>query len=307
MLGAPMAPPPLTPQARASEIRRVTAATLAANLGLSATKLFLGALTANQALFADGIHSLSDALTDGLVLLGAPLWSAPPDENHPHGHGRIETFTTLIIGVVLAAVGFGLIWRAFETFLQPHPPQHGTWVFAAALLSVGVNEGLYRWSVRVGRRIRAPVLIANAWHHRSDGLSSIPVALSVVLRFFRPEWTFVDPLAAMLVSLVVLKAAWDISKDAVYQLIDGAASKEALRKIELLVREHPEVRDMHALRSRHIGSGLQVDLHIQVAADLTVRQSHNIAHDISDALVERGPDVANVLVHVEPDDGHPPD
>lgn len=294
-------------QVRERTIRNVTLVTLAANLGLAGTKLALGSLGANQALFADGIHSLSDALTDGLVLLGAPLWSAPPDAEHPHGHGRIETFSTLIIGVLLAAVGVGLIWRALETFVTPAPARHGRWVFAAALLSIAVNEALYRWSVREGRRVRAPILIANAWHHRSDGLSSLPVALSVVLRFVRPEWTFVDPLAAMLVSLVIFKAAWEISREAVNQLIDGGASEEARRAIEAIVTMHPDVHGMHALRTRHIGSGLQVDLHIQVAPQLTVQRGHDIAHDITDALLDKGPDVANVLVHVEPNDGHLPD
>ncbi len=294
-------------EARDRTIRRVTWATLGTNLLLTCAKLLVGVLGLNQALVADGIHSFSDALSDGLVLVGASLWSAPPDDDHPHGHGRIETFLTLMIGLMLGAVGIGIVVHAFNTFEDPSPAQHGVWVFAAAIVSLVVNEGLYHWSVRAGRRVGAPILIANAWHHRSDGLSSLPVALSVVVRHFQPEWTYVDPVAAVVVGAVILKTAWEISREAVEQLVDGGASEEARDEIERIVLAHPEVQGMHALRTRHIGSGLQVDLHIQLAPELTVRRGHEIAHETTDELMAQGPNVANVLVHVEPADGHSPD
>lgn len=297
-----MAPP--NRQERERAVKVVTWTTLAANLGLAGAKLLVGLLGGNQALVADGVHSLSDAVTDGLVLVGAPLWNAPPDDDHPHGHGRIETLLSLLIGLLLAGVGFGLVWKAFESIAAPEPPRLGGWVIGAALASLAVNEALYRWSVREGRRVKAQILVANAWHHRSDGLSSVPVALSAVVAYVRPDWAFVDPLAAVIVSAVILKAAWEIALEAIRQLIDAGATVEECERIRDLVLAHPEVVSMHALRSRHIGHGLQVDLHIQVDAELSVRRGHDIAHETQARLLEDGPNVCDVLVHVEPDDGH---
>lgn len=282
----------------------VTAVTLLVNALLAAAKSGLGALSGNQALLADGVHSVFDAVTDGLVLFGAPLWSKPPDEAHPYGRGRIETLLTLLIASILASVGLGLVVRAVEGLHTPVTPSMSAWTFSAAIASILVNEVIFQWSKRAGERVNAPILVANAWHHRSDGLSSIPVALSIAVQAVKPEWTFVDPAAALLVSVVVLKSAWEIGRDAVRQLVDAAAPEDTCAVIEALVLEHPEIRSLHALRTRHVGAGLQVDMHIQVDPEITVAEGHRIAHQVQRELIERGPNVIDVLLHVEPDDGH---
>ena len=190
--------------------QRITAWGLAVNFILSGIKCIVGFLGNSQALVADAVHSLSDATTDIAVLIGAPYWSAPADAQHPHGHSRIETMITFFIGTVLAGVGLGLIYNALSTLYVPHKTMSGWSVFVTACISIVSKELLYRWTVIVGMRIKSSALIANAWHHRSDGLSSIPVALAVVGMWFRPDWTYLDHVAALMVSLLILQASWKI-------------------------------------------------------------------------------------------------
>jgi cation diffusion facilitator family transporter len=163
---------PVSQQAR--EVRRVTLWGLVVNLGLSAAKFIFGIVGASQALVADGVHSLSDLVTDVAVLVGAGFWSAPADAEHPHGHGRIETLITSAIGIVLGGVGVGLGYRALLSLHEAHASQPGWSAFVVACLSIVAKEFLYRWTVHVGKRVKSSAAVANAWHHRSDALSSVP-------------------------------------------------------------------------------------------------------------------------------------
>lgn len=282
------------------EIRRVTAWGLLANLGLAALKLVTGLLSASQGLVADAVHSLSDSSTDMAVLLGAPYWSAPADEQHPHGHGRIETIITLAIGIVLAAVGAGLAYHALASIEKGHVETPGWVAFAAACVSIVVKEWLYRWNIQVGRRLKSSALMANAWHHRSDALSSIPVAVAVLASCIWPAWSFLDRVAAVIVSALILYVAWQVVWPALRQLSDAGAAREQQEAILAVVRETEGVRSVHALRTRHIGPGLQIDLHVLVDPDLTVHQGHNIAGAVKRRLLRDVPEVVDVLVHVEP-------
>jgi cation diffusion facilitator family transporter len=284
------------------EVRRVTLWGLVVNLVLAAMKFVFGVVGASQALVADAVHSLSDSVTDVAVVVGAGFWSAPADAEHPHGHGRIETLITTAIGVLLAAVGIGLGWRALQALHEVHQSRPGWVAFAAACLSIVAKELLYRWTAHVGRRLRSSALVANAWHHRSDALSSLPVAVAVLGTRIWPAWGFLDHIAAVIVSVLILHAAWEITWPALRELIDAGASEQERKAMLTLARQTEGVRAVHKLRTRSIGAGLQVDLHVLVEPELSVRAGHAIAGVVKERLLQHGPNVIDVLVHVEPFD-----
>ena len=288
------------------EVQRVTLWGLVVNLGLTGVKFVFGVVGSSQALVADGVHSLSDLTTDFAVLVGVRYWSEPADAEHPYGHGRIETLITSVIGVLLASVGVGLAYRAIATLHQRHEATPGWSAFAAACASIVAKELLYRWTALVGRRIKSSAVVANAWHHRSDALSSLPVAVAVLGTRIWPTWVFLDHIAAVIVSVLILHAAWKIAWPALRELIDVGAAKherEAMLKLALATKG---VLAVHKLRTRYIGPGLQVDLHVLVEPELSVREGHAIAGVVKERLLHEGPNVIDVLVHVEPyDPDHP--
>jgi len=281
--------------------RRVGWAGLVINLVLAAAKAVAGTVGHSQAVLADALHSLSDTVTDIAVLLGVRYWTAPADEDHPHGHGRIETLVTVVIGLALVSVAVGMGWRAVlglehaGSAVQPTPL-----ALAAALTSIVVKEGLYRWTVAVGRTVGSPALVANAWHHRSDALSSIPAAAAVGVALIEPRWAFIDRVGAVIVCLFILQAAWKILHPAVNQLIDAAAPTEDRRRIEELAREVDGVEAAHAVRTRYVGAKLAVDLHVEVDAGLSVEEGHAIALKVRRRLIDKGPDVVDAIVQIEP-------
>jgi cation diffusion facilitator family transporter len=288
------------PEVQAREVRRVTFYGLFVNLTLAAAKFVVGTLGASQALMADAVHSLSDSATDVVVLVGSRYWSAPADADHPHGHGRYETLISLIIGISLAGVGVGLCYRGVLSLQAPPKSPPGWIVLAAACAAAVIKEILYHWTARVGKRVKSSAAIANAWHHRSDALSSVPVAAAALGSKLNPSWVFLDPVAAVLVSVFIIHAAAKIAMPALNELLDRGANKAERETIRALALDTPGVMAVHALRTRHIGPGLQVDIHVLVAPDLSVREGHNIAGAVKSHLVTQGPDVMDVLIHVEP-------
>lgn len=283
-------------------VRRVTWLGLAANLFLSVFKLLAGIAGGSQAVVADAVHSFSDSSTDVAILVGVRYWAQPPDETHPHGHGRIETLVTTFIGIMLAAVGLALIYNALATLHERVGASPGWIAFAAALVSIVCKELLFRWNLAVGRRIRSCALVANAWHHRSDALSSVPVALAVAGAAISPSWAFLDHVGAVVVSLFIFQAAWRITFPALERLVDVGASRREREVIQEIAADTHGVRAIHALRTRHIGAGLQLDLHILVDGDMTVRRGHDISEAVKERLLALGPEVVDVVVHLEPYD-----
>ena len=270
------------------------------NLGLAAVKMAAGTLGHSHAVVADAIHSLSDVATDVALLAGVRFWSKPADERHPHGHQRIETLVTVLIGASLAAVALGLMWDAVvgghvQGSLTPTPI-----ALAAALLSIAVKEALFRWTLAEGRRVDSPALVANAWHHRSDSLSSIPAAAAVAVAVVAPEFAFVDRIGALVVCVFILFAAKRILAPALSELIDTGAPREDRRRIRKIALGVEGVHDAHAIRTRYVGPNLAVDLHVEVDAELSVEEGHAIGEAVKQRLLDEGPKVADVLVHVEP-------
>lgn len=272
------------------------------NLALTVLKAVFGVLGGSQALVADAVHSLSDMITDLAVVAGASFWTAPADEDHPYGHGRIETLVTVFIGVALAGAGIMLGIRAVSTMAAADVQTPGWTAFCVAVLSIVSKEWLYRWTVKAGHRIRSSAVIANAWHHRSDAMSSIPVAVAVIGVHLRPDWQYLDHIGAIIVSIMILQAALSIAWPALRQLTDAGASEKEQTALRVLAVRTPGVRAIHALRTRHLGPGLYVDLHVLVDPELTVRDGHDIAREVRRQLMRQGDGVVDVLVHVEPYD-----
>ena len=289
----------------AAEVRRVTWTGLVVNILLVAFKLAGGLLGRSQAVVADAVHSLSDAGTDVAVLVGVRYWSAPADERHPYGHGRIEAVVTALIALALAGVAVGLGYQALASLAEKHASPPGGIALVAALASIVCKEVLYRWSVAAGRRVRSSALVANAWHHRSDALSSVPAALAVAGARLNPSWALLDHVGAVLVSFIILQAVWRIGRPAVQELVDTGASAQERRQIRAIALKTEGVRQVHAVRTRRLGPGLAADLHIGVDGAMTVRRGHTVSEEVKHRLLEAGPALVDVVVHLEPDDEGP--
>ncbi len=285
---------------RESAVRRTAWVGLSANLALAALKLAGGVIGHSKAVVADAVHSISDMSTDVAVLVGSRLWSQPSDGDHPYGHGRIETVVTVFIGLLLAGVALGIGYDAVASIHERHGDTPGATALVAALASVAAKEGLYRWTVVIGRRVRSSAVMANAWHHRSDALSSIPAVLAVGAAMLVPSWQFIDHIGAIVVCLIILRAAYGIVRPAVGQLID--TSVPAFERAAMLqtVQECQGVARAHDLRSRHVGVDVALDLHVEVDPDLTVAEGHDIAVAVRRRLLVAFPDVVDVVVHVDP-------
>ncbi|TVM36635.1 cation diffusion facilitator family transporter [Oceanidesulfovibrio marinus] len=284
-------------------IRRIGWIGLAVNFILTLLKAVAGYLGGSNAVIADAVHSLSDMVTDVALVIGAGFWSAPPDENHPHGHRRVETLVTAGIGVVVGLAAVSIGWEAIISLMRggQHAP---CWIaFVAAAASIVAKEWLYRWTRKRGEELDSPAVIANAWHHRTDALSSVPPAIAVAAASAFPSLAILDSIAALLVAAFVLKAAWTISKPALAELTDMGAPDTKVREIQDVCLGTPGVMDCHAVRSRYLGSQLQVDLHILVDPSISVSKGHAIAHEAKNTLLERDPRIYDVTIHVEPYEG----
>ena len=286
--------------AREKIVRKVTWVGLLVNLFLAAIKFTAGIYGRSQALVADAIHSLTDLTTDIAVIAGSHYWSRPPDENHPYGHRRLETLVTVFIGVVLIAAGIGIGWRAVTALQEKHAAPPGWIAVFAALASIVCKESIYRWTAVTGRRVKSAALAANAWHHRTDALSSIPVLIAVAGARVFPSWSFLDHLGAAVVSIFILHASIKIIWPGLGELIDVGAPTDTCKMIQDIALKNDGVLQVHDIRTRFISSSIQVDLHIVVDGLITVRQGHDIADDVKARILDTIPEVLDVIVHVDP-------
>jgi cation diffusion facilitator family transporter len=287
------------PEAR-RQVARVTWIGLLANLLLSVAKFAGGLAGGSQAVVADAVHSLSDSSTDIAILVGVRYWTQPPDEHHPHGHGRIETLVTLGIGLLLGGVAMALAWNAVASLREAHTATPGWVAFYVALGSLVVKEWLFRWTARVGRRVGSQALVANAWHHRSDAFSSVPVLVAVAAARINPDLAWLDHVGALVVSVFILRAGARVLWPALRELVDSGARPAKIRQIKGLALGIEGVREVHNVRTRYAGGQLQVDLHLLVPGDMTVCRSHAITEEVQARLMEQGPELVDVVVHVEP-------
>ena len=283
-------------------VRLVTFAGLLVNLALSGVKFAAGVLGHSQAVVADAVHSLSDTVSDLAVIVGSLYWSKPADRCHHYGHRRIETIITLFVGFMLIAAGLGIIRQAVISMQMGPARPPGVAALAAALLSILSKEALYRWTKGVGERLKSPAMVANAWHHRTDAMSSVPALVSVGGGILFPGCWYLDAAGAIVVSLFILYAAYEIMRPGVMELLDGSASPEVLQQIRRISEDTDGVLQIHNLRSRFSGAMLHLDLHVVVDGDITVRQGHDIAEDVKSRIIGGDLNVVDVVVHVEPSD-----
>lgn len=285
---------------RAGYIRRVTLVGLIVNLLLFGFKLTAGIVGTSQAVVADAVHSLSDCATDVAVIVGAHYWSQPADKNHPYGHARLETLVTIFIGVILLGAALGIGWNAIDALHEKQSRPPGWIAFIAAAVSILCKESLYRWTARAGKRVKSAALTANAWHQRTDALTSVLVVIAVGAAVIVPNWTFLDLVGAIIVAMFIIHAALKIMWPGIQELIDYGAPAETCEKIRAIAFQNPLVREVHKIRSRYVSHSLQVDLHVLVDGRLTVSEGHDIAGDVKRRILVHGPDVVDVVVHVEP-------
>ncbi|MBW2410562.1 MAG: cation transporter [Deltaproteobacteria bacterium] len=285
---------------REQQVRKVTWIGLGLNLFLSTLKLAAGYFGKSQALIADAIHSLSDTTSDIAVIAGSHYWSRPPDESHPYGHRRMETLVSIFIGIMLLAAGAGIGWEAIISLRQKQGAPPGWIALVAAFASIVSKEIIYRWTAAAGRRVKSSALAANAWHHRTDAISSLPVFVAVGGALIFPSWSFLDRVGAVIVSIFILHAAIRIIWPGISELIDVGAPEEIQNNIKACALKSNGVLNAHAIRTRYISTSIQVDLHIVVDGSMTVREGHAIADDVRDCLIEKIPDVVDVVVHVDP-------
>mgnify|MGYP001828665305 FL=1 len=287
--------------ARYQEVRKVTLIGSVVDLLLGIIKVVIGLLAHSQALVADGIHSFSDLFTDFLVLFAAKHAHREADEEHPYGHGRIETVATVALGVALLSVAVGISYDAIRRLMEPElllVP--GVLALLAALVSVFAKEAIYQYTVRIARRLRSNMLHANAWHSRSDAISSIVVVIGVGGTMAGLPW--LDAVAAVVVALMIAKIAWELLWKSLQELIDTALDPEQVKAISASIRDVPGVRSLHMLRSRRSGSDALVDVHILVDPRLSVSEGHQIGETVRSRLLQGHDEVTDVMVHIDPED-----
>jgi cation diffusion facilitator family transporter len=282
-------------------MRRVTLVGAVTNLLLAVTQLVGGVITQSQALVADGAHTFSDLSSDILVLFAARKANAAADARHPYGHGRIETLATVGVGVILAAVAFGIVMDAVRRMMSPEallsPTPLALALAAAAIVS---KELLYHYTMRAARRIRSSLLEANAWHHRSDVVSSIVVLIGVgaTLAGFR----YMDAVAAVLVALLIGRMGLKMIWDSAFELIDTGVEPEEQQLMLEAARNTEGVRDAHDLRTRRMGGMLLADIHVLVSPRISVSEGHRISEAVCRALRGVQDDLGDILVHIDPED-----
>jgi len=295
----PLRPGRVDPRQEAAEMTRVTNIGIVMNLIMVAAKVVVGWLFGSIALVADGIHSLSDLLTDALVLLGTWIGIRPADKTHPYGHGKVETASALLIGFALVIVGGRIAWVAGHEMYLRHHNFPGVWVLVVAAISVAGKEWLYQITRRVAIKCESPALYANAWHHRSDAFAALAVVFGAVGGML--GWGHGDQVAGIVVGLMVVGVGVKVSMDAFVELSEASADPATVAALEGVISSQPGVRGYHRLRSRRVGREVFLDVHVLVDPCLTVVQSHAIADRIEDAVRSASRRPANIVVHIEPD------
>ena len=290
---------------REREIYKVTLAGSAVNVILTAFKFVAGILGRSSAMVADAIHSLSDLLTDAVVMVFVHISSKPADSKYDYGHGKFETLAQAIIGVALLVVAGGIFYDAavhlMKWFGGENLPKPGMLALWAALASIILKELTYQYTRRAEKALHSPALEANAWHHRSDALSSLATLVGIGGAILLGDrWTVLDPVASILVTLFIVRVAWKLLKDCFGDLLEASLPEEVEKEILDVISSFPDVSDPHNLRTRRIGSRYAIEFHIRMDGDIPLVKAHSRAHDIEKLLKEKFGDNTHIVVHVEP-------
>ncbi len=286
---------------RLNALTHVTLVGSAVDLVLGVLKIALGIIENSQALVADGIHSISDLVTDGMVLVAVRQGNKMADEDHPYGHARIETITTVLLALALLLVSFGIVNNALDVLSEPGREVTPGWLALLVVLASGLSkEYIFHYTMKVAKLHQSPILEANAWHSRTDAISSVMVFVGIVGAMLGlPE---LDAIAAIGVAVIIAKVAWDLGAPSVQELVDKGMDRSYLDELEDAVRKTHGVRGFHALRTRRMGASVLVDVHIAVDSMITVSEGHQIAEKVRLGLTEQFPEISDVVVHVDAED-----
>ncbi len=282
------------------QAKKVTLIGAIINALLGFIKLIGGIIFHSHALAADGIHSFSDLITDGMVLFASKYGSQDADDTHPYGHQRIETAATLLLALFLILVGAGIAWDSLAEIIRKSHDMPGWLTLPIAILSILANEGLFHYTQRVGKHIQSALLIANAWHHRSDAASSIVVVIGLVGSL--AGFVYLDALAAVIVGLLIIKMGWSYGWNSVKELVDTAVEPQMIITIKQIILDVSGVQKIHQLRTRMMGHDIFIDVHILVSPCISVSEGHFIAQHVHQALMNQLGQVKDVTVHVDPED-----
>jgi len=292
-----------TASERALAASRSTWVSIAVNLLLSTAQVSAGLLTKSQGLIADGIHSLSDLVSDVIVLVANHQAHQQADQQHPYGHHRFETAASLVLGLILMVVGVGMLWKSVQSIQDPHAipvvSPLALWAAGGGLIA---KELLFRYLLSVAKRVKSGLLVANAWHARSDAASSLVVGFGILGNL--AGYPMLDPIAALIVGLMIVKLGSGFGWEALHDLMDRAANDAEVAAITQTLQSTPGVREVHDLRTRKMGDLIQVDVHLSVDAEMTVEAGHEIAVEAKRRTLERHR-VLNVMTHIDPWQGPP--
>lgn len=269
------------------------------NVILAIMKMAIGLAVSSLALVADAVHSLSDLVTDAVVLVGARLGAREPDLSHPYGHGRLETFSAVLVALILMAVGAAMVYQATVSIARNESTAPHWGILAGALLSILGKEWLYRVTRKVAVRVHSAAIYANAWHHRSDALSSVAVLIGFIA--LETGFDHGDQLAAIAVGLMVVFVGGKVISDSLTELTEGAVDSATVDHIKSIISATPSIRDWHRLRTRTVGREVFLDVHILVDPALNVAAAHEISEKLEKTLDEQISRPVNITVHIEPD------
>lgn len=271
------------------------------NIILVIIKLYAGFIGRSQALIADGVHSLSDLFSDLIVMLGLKWGRKEEDSDHPFGHGRIETLSGMIIGITLLLVGVGIVYDSINRLYEHEKSTPTLFAIGVAAVSIIIKEALYWYTLKVGRKMKSSVIIANAWHHRSDALSSVAVLIGVAGAYLHPDWVLADVLAALFVTFFIVKVGWQMIWNGIKEIIDTAPSKEVVQRIIETAFKIEGVRQVHDTRARFHGGQILVEMHIVVDPNISVFDGHEISAAVKYAVLDEIDEVQRVIIHVDPE------
>lgn len=281
------------------QINRITIIGAVINLVLASLKIVVGKMVGSIGLVADGVHSVSDLATDAVVMVGAFLGDRPPDANHPYGHGKIATVSAIIVALVLALVGANIAYSAGMQIFLHKTQEYSPLIVVVALISVVAKELLFQATKVVARSVRNPALLANAWHHRSDALSSIAVLIGGAAGLL--GYNYGDQIAGVVVGIMVFGVGIQIGLKGFNDLLESSVEAETVDIICGVLKSDVEVRSWHKLRTRRVGNEIFLDVHLLMDPELTVTSSHDVASRIEREISDRLTDPVNITIHIEPD------
>lgn len=290
---------------RERKIQQVTLVGCLGNVVLMVFKLIAGVVGHSSAMIADAAHSLSDFVTDVIVLTFVSVSAKPQDKSHDYGHGKFETIATFFIGIALVAAATGIIISGIVSLIDwakgadlEAPGKMALW---AALFSIAVKEALYQYTAYHGKKLNSQAVIANAWHHRSDALSSVAAAIGIGGAILLGDrWTVLDPLASVIVGIVLMKVAVGLLRTSINELTESSLPQETEQEIEDIITSFPQVSEPHNLRTRRIGNRIAIEAHIRMDGTMSLQESHDVASQVEKDLKDRFGDDTHITLHVEP-------